>query len=189
MIDALSFNSLLTVVPYGLVLLVLGCGVQPQVSPVLGPAHEHSTAGTFLDVPFVLQSQKNDCGPAALASILAYGNHAIPLKTITSEVYMPALGRTLLPDMENYARSLGLRPVTGSGDLDLLRQRIDADTPVVLLLDMGRMLTSRGHYVVLVGYAAGGFLIHSGTEAYQFMATDALKQRWSRMNNLYLYLE
>lgn len=108
---------------------------------------------------------------------------------IAMEVFTPALARTLLPDMENYARSLGLRPVTGSGDLDLIRQRIAAETPVVLLLDMGRMLTSRGHYVVLVGHASGGFLMHTGHVAYQFMATETLKQRWSRMNNLYLYLE
>ena len=150
---------------------------------------EQSAAGTSLDVPFVPQTRKNDCGPAALASILAYRNHVLPLETVTAEVFTPALGRTLLPDMENYARSLGLRPVTGSGDLELLNQRITDETPVVLLLDMGRMMTSRGHYVVLVGHAPGGYLMHSGHEAYRFMATDTLKQRWSRMNNLYLYLE
>lgn len=174
---------------HSLVLLVLGCGLQPRISPSLDHTREQSAAGTSLDVPFVPQTRKNDCGPAALASILAYKGRALPLETISGEVFTPALGRTLLPDMENYARRLGLRPVTGSGDLDLLKKRMTAESPVVLLLDMGRMMTSSGHYVVLVGHAPGGFLIHTGHEAYQFIATETLKQRWSRMNNLYLYLE
>lgn len=183
------FISLRALVLHGLVLLVLGCGFQQRVPPSPGHPHEQFTEGTYLDVPFVPQNQEHDCGPAALASILASKGRALPLETITREVFTPALGRTLLPDMENYARRLGLRPVTGSGDLDLLKQRITADIPVILLLDMGRMMTSRGHYVVLVGHAPGGFLIHTGHEAYQFIASETLKQRWSRMNNLYLYLE
>ncbi len=182
-------NSLRAIALYILILLVLGCGVQPRVSPALGSAHEESSAQTILDVPFVPQNQENDCGPAALASLLAYKGRDLPLETVTLEVFTPSLGRTLLPDMENYARSLGLHPVTGNGDLDLLKERVTAGSPVILLLDMGRMLTSRGHYVVIVGNDPEGFLIHSGREAYRFMATDTLKQRWNRMNNLYLYLE
>ncbi|WP_158269682.1 cysteine peptidase family C39 domain-containing protein [Desulfonatronum sp. SC1] len=182
-------NSLRAIVLLGLVLLVLGCGLHPRISPAPGHVQEQFADGIFLDVPFVPQNQENDCGPAALASLLTHRNHALPLATITAEVFTPALGRTLLPDMENYARSLGLSPVTGRGDLDFLEQRINAGDPVVLLLDMGRMTTSQGHYVVLVGHAPEGFLMHSGHEAYRFMAADTLKQRWSRMNNLYLYLE
>ena len=183
------FNSLRTIVLHGLVLLVLGCGFQQRVPPSPGHSHEHFTEGTYLDVPFIPQNKENDCGPAALASILAYKGRTLSLETITGEVFTPALDRTLLPDMENYARRLGLRPVTGSGDLELLKQRITADSPVILFLDMGWMMTSRGHYVVLVGHVPGGFLVHSGHEAYQFIASETLKQRWSRMNNLYLYLE
>lgn len=153
-----------------------------------GHSPDQIAEGIYLDVPFVPQNQENDCGPAALASILAYQNHVLPLETITAQVFTPALGRTLLPDMENFAQSLGLHPVTGSGDLDMLERQITHEIPILLLLDMGRM-TSRGHYVVLVGHVSGGFLIHSAHDAYQFIAADTLKRRWSRMNNLYLYLE
>jgi hypothetical protein len=73
-----------------------------------------SLKGQYLKVPFIPQSQENDCGPAALASILAYQNHVLPLEMITAEVFTPALGRTLLPDMENFVRSLGLSPGHGT---------------------------------------------------------------------------
>lgn len=143
----------------------------------------------ILEVPFTPQMQDNDCGPAALVAVLAFRGHHSTLEKISAAVITPVLNRTLLPDMENYARERGFSPITGRGDTEFLKQRIDSGIPVVLLLDLGRMGTSQGHYVVLVGHAPDGFVIHTGTAANRFVRQDWLERHWQRMNNLYLYLE
>lgn len=143
----------------------------------------------ILEVPFTPQMQDNDCGPAALVAVLASRGHHSTLEEISAAVINPVLNRTLLPDMENYARERGFSPITGRGDSDFLKQRIDAGVPVILLLDLGRMGASQGHYVVVVGHALGGFVVHAGTAANRFVPQEWLEQRWRRMNNLYLYLE
>jgi len=47
----------------------------------------------------VSQAQDNDCGPAALASVLKYHGVEVSLEKITDEIYISSIGRTLLPDM------------------------------------------------------------------------------------------
>lgn len=150
---------------------------------------EYSGQIVTLKVPFVSQSQRNDCGPAALASVLAYRGENVSLEAVTEGVFTPALQRTLLPDMENYAASLGFQVRSGRGDLAFVRERINEGLPVILLVDMGRKLFSQGHYVVVFGHDPNGFLMHAGTMGNVFLPTKELQSRWKRMNNLYLVLE
>ncbi len=142
-----------------------------------------------LEVPFVSQVQKNDCGPAALASLLAYHGANVSLEAVTKGVFTPALQRTLLPDMENYAASLGFAARSGRGDLSFLRECINEGLPIVLLIDMGRRSFSQGHYVVVFGHDPNGFLMHAGTKGNVFLPAKELQDRWKRMNSLYLVLE
>ena len=55
-------------------------------------------------VPYRPQEQRDDCGPSALASLLAYRGRDVPVGEISRAVYEPKLGGSLLPDMENFAR-------------------------------------------------------------------------------------
>lgn len=135
------------------------------------------------------QIQKNDCGPAALASVLAYHGENISLSTVTEGVFTPALQRTLLPDMENYAASRGFAVRSGRGDMDFVTERINEGLPVILLVDMGRGTFSQGHYVVVFGHDSRGFLMHAGTRKSVFITAEELQGRWERMNCLYLVLE
>ncbi|GAB6057988.1 cysteine peptidase family C39 domain-containing protein [Desulfonatronum parangueonense] len=185
MIDASSFNKVLLFLLFAFALSGQGCGSHSgkQLLPEL------PEEAVFLDVPFVPQSRKNDCGPAALASVLMFLGHNPILDEITRDVFTPALGRTLLPDMENHARGLGFSTQAGRGDLELLKERINSGNPVILLLEMGRGVVSRGHYVVVFGHARDGFLMHAGEWANVLMPADELVSRWAGMNNLYLVVE
>ncbi len=140
----------------------------------------------WLEVPYVSQAQDNDCGPAALASVLKYHGVEVSLEKISDEIYISSIGRTLLPDMENFARSRGLETISGRGTAAQLKQAIDAGRPVIVLMDTGSTLARRGHYIVITGYTSDGFLAHAGVEKDVYISFNDLDKKWQSMNRLYL---
>jgi ABC-type bacteriocin/lantibiotic exporter with double-glycine peptidase domain len=169
-------------------ILLLGASLAGCLQPAFRPAGDFS--GTVrLDVPFVSQNQGNDCGPAALTSVLAFHGQNLTLDEVTGKVFTPGLERTLLPDMENYARSLGLATRSGRGDADLIRQSVSGGNPVILMLEVGGRFYSQGHYVVVYGHDPQGFLMHVGTGAGRYLSEQELLERWEPMNRLYLVVE
>lgn len=159
------------------------------------PLHRHDRdldrAGLHVvsGVPFRAQQSRDDCGPAALISLMAHRGKEVPLENVTSRVHNPALGGTLLPDMENFARLQGFATRSGRGDMELLRLQIDAGRPVAIPVEMGVWLLSRPHYLVVFGYDEGRFLVHAGLQEKLFIEAGELLSRWEKMNRLYLYLE
>lgn len=167
-----------------IVLLVWGC------TP-FRPAPEHllrDSSSVRLDVPYVPQAQDNDCGPAALASLFRFYGQETSLEEITREIYLPVLNRTLLPDMENFARDLGFETLSGRGDVSLLKQSLEEGRPVIVLLEAGPGMIRRPHYIIVTGYASNGFLAHAGVVENVYIDFEDLDRRWKEMNNLYLMI-
>ncbi len=140
-------------------------------------------------VPFLVQEERDDCGPAALASLLAHRGRDIPVAQIREAIYSPILQGTLAPDMENYARDLGFDTRSGRGDLELLRRAVDAGRPVIIPIQAGNRFISRPHYLVVYGYGPDRFLAHAGVKPSVLMDAADLQSRWEKMGFLYLYLE
>lgn len=170
-----------------LFVLLCGYGCSPFQSPPWSPGQP----GLHLveSVPFRAQESRDDCGPAALASLLGHRGMHLSVAEVTRAVYTPALGGTLLPDMENFARRQGFVTRSGRGDPALLRRQVDAGRPVLIPVETGFSVATRPHYIVVFGYGTGGFLTHAGTLEGAFIATEDLLPRWEKMNRLYLYLE
>lgn len=168
-----------------LIFLTSACSPLKTSSIMTGPA----TGRIIDDVPFHAQVGRYDCGPAALASLLGQRGESVSLEEIRAATYTPSLRGSLLPDLENYARSLGYEARSGRGDLVLLRESIDADTPVLIPLEMGRWKLTRPHYVVVYGYAGSDFFVHGGRQGNLAIAARDLDRRWQKLNRLYLYLE
>lgn len=181
----MSSSNLCRAATLALLLVCAGCGLGPAFRADASAAAD----AVRLDVPFVRQADRTDCGPAALASVLAFRGRRVPLDEITRHVHTPSMQRTLLPDMENYARSLGFPTRSGRGDADLLRKAVDAGSPVIVLADMGGPLYSQGHFLVIYGHDAAGFLLHAGTQGGLYVRDDDLLRGWNRMNRLYLVVE
>ncbi|WP_084435502.1 cysteine peptidase family C39 domain-containing protein [Desulfomicrobium escambiense] len=181
----MSSNNLCRATYLALLLLCAGCGLGSAFRAASFAAPE----AVRLDVPFVQQTGRTDCGPAALASVLAFRGRHIPLDEVTRRVHTPAMQRTLLPDMENYARSLGFSTRSGSGDTAVLREAVNAGSPVIVLANMGGPFFSQGHYLVVYGHDERGFLLHAGTRGSLYVRDDELLQGWNRMNRLYLVVE
>ncbi len=171
----------------GLPLLCLAAACSPLRAP---SGSIKATAGRIIaGVPFYAQQGRYDCGPAALASLLAQRGASVSLAQVRAATYTPALQGSLMPDLENYARSLGYETCSGRGDLALLRETIDAGTPVLIPLEMGRWGVTRPHYLVVFGYSGSDFVVHAGKVARMTIAAAELDRRWQKLNRLYLYLE
>jgi ABC-type bacteriocin/lantibiotic exporter with double-glycine peptidase domain len=166
-------------------LAVWGC------SPFRRVDWENGRSGVHIieNVPFYRQAGPYDCGPAALASLLAHRGRTVAPESIAGEVTSPILRGSLLPDLENFAGRQGFATRSGRGDLALLRQAIEEGCPVLIPLEMGIKPVSSPHYIVVFGYDQKGFLVHAGEKAAVFIEADELDRRWAVMNRLFLLLE
>ncbi|WP_456384530.1 cysteine peptidase family C39 domain-containing protein [Persephonella sp.] len=138
-----------------------------------------------LDVPFVKQ-QSEYCGPAALSSVFRYYGLDISQEKIGEKVHIPSLKGALISDLENYARNLGFKTESGQGDIGKLKKFLDRGIPVIVLVDYGKWIFSRPHYLVVVGYNKKGFVVHDGYRAYVEIPYRKFKKLWKKSGNVYL---
>lgn len=140
----------------------------------------------FVDgVPFIRQDPRL-CGPAALASVLAYYGLAVDQKAIADFAYTEKLGGALMTDLENYARSLGCRTHLAQGTSEDLIDALGKGRPVVALVDLGFWVFSRPHYVVVTGWGPGGVRAHTGTEADKVFPKEEFERIWRKRGSVYL---
>lgn len=143
----------------------------------------------IVGVPFFKQSG-NDCGPAALASVLSYYGVAVSLPEITAAIYIPKLRGTLPFDMELYAKSRGLPVRSMKGDLTTIRSWIEQGAPVICLIDMGFWVYRRPHYVTVIGYddSKGVLIMHNGAAPDRTASINSFEQAWQRAGNWMLVI-
>jgi hypothetical protein len=132
------------------------------------------------EVPFFPQDDYQ-CGPAALATVLAHTGVPVTPDPLVEQVYLPARRGSLQLEMLAAARRYGrvsyvLAPRYG----DLLRE-VAAGHPVLVLQDVGT-LTTQWHYAVVNGfdYPSGTVLLRSGTQRRQEMPFTAFERSWMR---------
>lgn len=145
-----------------------------------GSAADSGEAITLPGVPFFPQ-ETNGCGPAVVASLLAYYGQPAELEELTSVLVVPTLNGTLPMDVEASVRARGLPTQVGSGSLNDIRDAIRRERPVIAFLDLGG-LVSQGHFVVVVGFddRRGALRVHSGLEPYATMAYRDFLASWKK---------
>jgi predicted double-glycine peptidase len=138
-----------------LVALSLGCATYHGTASAAQPSVV-AREGQWTMVPnfpLVLQADNDDCGAAALASVVRYwGYPAASPQSIES-----ALGRTdkrlQAGDMETYARSVGLHSYVFFGTMRDIVHELERGRPVIV--GLGKMVEEKkaiSHYEVVVGY-------------------------------------
>ena len=170
-----------------LLFLLHGCG--PKRFEEIRPGLD--TRGHYIDqVPFYHQTAFA-CGPAALATVLAYQQFDVDLEALTREIVIPKLAGTLPMDMERAAKARGLRTTTAHGDRDLLLTSIKRDRPVICLLDLGLGPVKQPHYVVITGFDDGNglFIMHDGATPDRTMSYEQFDAYWSRAGKWMLVVE
>ena len=131
-----------------LLLLFLGCSIYswPQ-----------ETAGVWLDVPYVKQSE-DGCGSAAISMILQYWNaHGAQVgpqradaMVIQKQLYSQKARGIHASDMESYLKESGFRVFPLHGDWQDLLEQLKLGRPLIASVQPGSTRTPL-HYVVVSG--------------------------------------
>lgn len=156
--------------------LLGGCAGAPKVAdlrPVPG-AHE-------LDATPFFPQDEFQCGPAALATVLAASGIDASPDELAPKVYLPGRRGSLQPEIIATSRGYGRVPFPLSTDLRDLLAEVAAGHPVLVLQNLGLSFWPAWHYAVVVGYDAGDntLVLRSGRERRKRMSLGAFTRSWS----------
>jgi hypothetical protein len=133
--------------------VLTGCAaLVPQSEALRESPPAGIAARTELDqVPFFPQDEF-ECGPAALATVLAAGGVAVTPDDLVSQVYIPERKGSLQVEMMAAARRHGRISYQLSPRFEDLLREVNAGNPVIVLQNLGVGPVERWHYAVVVGY-------------------------------------
>ena len=155
-----------------LAFLFFGCAAPPVGS--------RPESGRVLEkVPFFPQ-EAYQCGPASLASVLNYWGLRTTPQEIAEEIFSRGARGTLNLDMVLYVQRKGLKAKQDRGSPETLKRNIDAGRPVIVLVDLGFWVVRQGHFMVVIGYAEDGVMVHSGREKRKFIPWSPFLKSWEK---------
>ena len=131
-----------------LLLLFLGSSIHPA---------PQETAGVWLDVPYVKQSE-DGCGSAAISMLLEYwnahgaqvGSQRADATAIQKQLYSRKARGIHASDMESYLKESGFRVFPLNGDWKDLLEQLKQGRPLIASIQPGSSRTPL-HYVVVTG--------------------------------------
>lgn len=135
------------------------------------------------DVPFYPQ-QEYQCGPAALATVLANTGATVAPEELVAQVYLPARKGSLQIEMLTAPRHYGRVSYPLAPRFDHLLREIAAGNPVIVLQDIGIGPITRWHYAVVVGfdYPAGELYFRSGEKKRLAIPFTIFEYSWKQSN-------
>jgi predicted double-glycine peptidase len=116
------------------------------------------SAGIWLDVPFVKQSE-DGCGSAAISMVLQYWSaHGVRIdsqradaRAIQKQLYSRKARGIFASDMENYLKDSGFRVFPLDGNWNDLQDHLKQGRPLIVSLQPVNAGASPLHYVVVTG--------------------------------------
>jgi hypothetical protein len=133
-------------------------------------------------VPFFPQSEYQ-CGPAALATLLAHEGVPVTADDLVREVYAPGLRGSLQPELLGAARRHGFIPYVIEPSPSALAAELTARRPVLVLQNLGLDRVPVWHYAVVVGLAGDEVILRSGTEQRRIERSARFLRSWQRGDN------
>ncbi|HEY5718038.1 MAG TPA: PA2778 family cysteine peptidase [Motiliproteus sp.] len=145
-------------------LLLSGCATPP--SPRLAAMSVAQPQPHTIAAPFFSQVT-DQCGPAALASVLNFRGINITPQQLRDRIYLPGRAGTLQLELIAAARAEGLLAYPIAPTQEALVQELNADNPILVLQNLGLDWLPRWHYAVLIGYDPhhDEMILHSGDRA------------------------
>ena len=122
-----------------------------------GQPASQASAGIWLDVPFVKQTE-DGCGSAAISMVLQYwGAHGVSIDArradaaaIQKQLYSRKARGIFASDMENYLRESGFKVFHLDGSWSDLQEHLKQGRPLIVSLQPGTA-SAPLHYVVIAG--------------------------------------
>jgi hypothetical protein len=170
LISSTRFSAALLVV----VQLVAGCAGTPQWPP--------AAAVELTAVPFFAQTDYQ-CGPAALATVLAHAGADVDAESLVPEVYVDALRGSLQPELLGATRRHGFIPYVIAPEGSALLAELEARRPVLVLQNLGFERAPVWHYAVVVGVADDDVILRSGTQQRRIERSSRFMRSWQRGDN------
>jgi hypothetical protein len=132
------------------------------------------------EVPFFPQLEYQ-CGPAALATVLAHAGAKVTPEELVPQVYVPARKGSLQVEMLAAARRHGMVSYPLAPRFEHLLREIAAGNPVIVLQNLG-VFTAGWHYAVAIGYdySLGTLVMRSGTQEREVLPFAAHEVFWMR---------
>ncbi|WP_051311238.1 PA2778 family cysteine peptidase [Zooshikella ganghwensis] len=132
-------------------------------------------------VPFFPQ-EEFQCGPAALATVLAYWQVPVTPDDLVAKVYVPEKQGSFQIEMVATARQYGMIVYPVKRDFQDLLREIEQGFPVLVFLNLGLDWYPQWHFAVVVGYdlEQRELILRSGTEKRYRMPFEAFANTWAR---------
>lgn len=159
-------------------LLAAGC------SSVRAPGNLREAEGPerrLLTVPF-FADDTDQCGPSALAAVLAYWGDPAGPAALKKEVYLTSLKGSLAMDLLLAAKRRGLSARLYRGSLEEIKSEVRLGHPVIAFLNRGYAAFPIGHFVVVTGFdeEREGLHIHSALTKDQFVRYGTFMKSWEK---------
>jgi tetratricopeptide (TPR) repeat protein len=130
---------------------ISGCASIPEPEYGRGLPPSRAERAELSSVPFFPQ-EDDQCGPAALATVLQNAGIARTPGQLAEQVYLPQRQGSLQLELLGATRRAGAVPYVLRKDPDDLLREVAAGHPVVALQNLGWPLVPQWHYAVVVGY-------------------------------------
>ena len=129
--------------------------------------------------PFFPQ-QTNECGPAALATVLGASGVDVTPEDLVQETYLPARKGSLQLELIAAARRQHRVAYVLATQPQALIDELDARHPVLVLQDLGLGPLHAWHYAVVIGYEPQRreVVLRSGTTQRLIVAYDDFLRTW-----------
>ncbi len=120
------------------------------------------------------------CGPASLATTLAYAGASVGTRDLVAEVYLPKRHGALQIEMLAAARRHGAVSYALDGKLESVMREVAAGNPVIVLQDFGVWPFKVWHYAVVIGFDRDehSIVMRSGLRERQVAPWAALEYTW-----------
>ncbi len=161
--------------------LLAGCAA-PQTAQLIerGPAAMPAQA-ELQSVPFFAQ-EAHQCGPAALATVLAEAGIDVSPESLTPEIYLPGREGSLAVEVFAATRRHGLVAYHLAPRLGDVLREVAAGTPVLVLQNLSLPVLPQWHYAVVVGYdlSREELVLRSGRTRRFVMSLSTFERTWAR---------
>jgi ABC-type bacteriocin/lantibiotic exporter with double-glycine peptidase domain len=165
-------------------LFSLGCASYSGTAKPAQPSVIEREGGWLMvrQFPRVLQEKNDDCGAAALASVMRFWGHAATPQSILS-----ALGRRdhrlRAGDIATHARQAGLHSYVFFGTLTDIVHELERGRPIIV--GLGKQVAAKkalSHYEVVIGYEPKKklVLLLDPAKGFQVDSLEGFSEEWTR---------
>lgn len=170
--------------PAGLIVVVVwllagGCANRPPGLEVyLNDTNIQSTL-ELRDTPFFPQ-EEYQCGPAALATVLAASGIGASPDELKGKIYLPQRQGSLQLELISASRRYGRLPYVLDGKLTAILSELAGGRPVLVLQNLGLASYPIWHYAVVIGFDASRdeIILRSGDRQRLTMSTRKFMRSW-----------